>query len=131
MPNQKGYLYRFMEISYAPPLDEWDQPAGLGKIELHLEMYPVLKWTRCGAWINLHGTRRFVNLQARKKFACASQSAAHESYVARKRRQIRILQAQIRKAETGLKLLMARRYEHMTYDMYTVVGEGADDRAAG
>ena len=65
--------------------------------------YPVIKTTPCGAWIELAlGERRFVNFQARKRYACPTKADAIESFRARKRRQMAILTAQLKDAQRCL-----------------------------
>jgi hypothetical protein len=80
---------------------------------LTLTKYPIIKRTRCGAWIALgfifqwhevsdSTDKRFVNLQARKKFACETEEEALLSFMARKKRQIRILDSQLQQAKQAL-----------------------------
>ncbi len=57
--------------------------------------YKVLWVTDCGAWIARDGGKRFVLLDAYKKFACETIELAVTSFKARKERQLRILRAQI------------------------------------
>lgn len=58
--------------------------------------YPVTKRTRCGVWIRLYGAyHKFVNLNARKKWACPTMEEARASFIARKRRQIALLEWQL------------------------------------
>jgi len=65
---------------------------------------PIIKRTPCGAWVDDYGRQRFVNLQARKKYACETVDAALESYHARKKRQIKILKHRLAEAEAALTL---------------------------
>jgi hypothetical protein len=70
--------------------------------QLYLHKYRVLKWTKCGAWIRFstyQRDQRFVNLKARKKFACKTEEDALESFIARKNRQAAILGTQLEAAE--------------------------------
>lgn len=104
-------FYRYNEIHYAPPLNEWESPIGEGKVAIYLVEYKVIKHTKCGVWIQgshdlerytLVERKRFVLLSARKKFACPTIEEAKESFIARKKRQIKILKSQLRKAESAL-----------------------------
>lgn len=66
---------------------------------VNLNSYQVTKETPKGVWLE---GRRFVLRGARKRFACPTVEEAAESFVARKRRQINILRAQLRHAEAAL-----------------------------
>lgn len=97
------YLYRYTDIKYAPSLNEWDEPEGRGTVGITLRKYPILAKTPKGAWIEMgyHFAdditdkmvvhKRFVLLTANKRFACPTEKEALESLIARKQRQIRIL----------------------------------------
>ena len=86
-------LYRFHETRWSD-----------SRLMLIKDEFPVIKETNCGAWVDIYGRKRFVNLQAKKKYACLTVEEALESYHARKKRQIRILKAQLAQAEAALKL---------------------------
>jgi hypothetical protein len=66
--------------------------------ELLVRWYEVKKRTPKGAWIIGDYGLRFVNLHAHKKYACETELGAVESFLARKARQIRILQTQLKSA---------------------------------
>lgn len=66
--------------------------------------YPIIKRTKCGAWIDYWGSKKFVNLEARKRFACLTAEEALKSFQARKRRQISILKHRLAEAEAALTL---------------------------
>lgn len=109
------YLYRYTDeeycgVSLSPDGIESYYSVG-PKLKLH--KYRIIKRTPCGAWIslgyppfsvidNMH--RKFVNLKANKQFACETEERALESFYARKRRQIKILRAQLRRAERAVEL---------------------------
>lgn len=99
------YLYRVEGVTYAAYYDEWDDNRGIGRSELVTRTYPVTRRTPKGAWINMCGEKKFVNLTAHKKFACETVEDARESFRQRKRRQIGILSAQLRQAKMYLALL--------------------------
>ena len=99
------YLYRIDGIQYAAPLDEFENPCGKGRIELFERRFEITKRTPCGAWIFLHGwndEKKFVNLKATKKYACETIEDARQSFIARKKRQIRILTARLNDANDFL-----------------------------
>lgn len=60
-----------------------------------LEKYDVLRHTRCGVWIDVWGEPKFVNTNATKQWACATEASAKISFLARKARQRKILQARL------------------------------------
>ena len=97
-------LYRYQETHYAPPADEMGDPGrGEGSVEVSLHEYPVVRRTPRGCWIDLgYGDERFVLTSARKQFACPTEAAARESFMARKRAQIRIYRACIARTECAL-----------------------------
>ena len=97
-----GHYYRYMEIRYAAPLNEYDEPQGRGRLEVVLLTYPVIKRTPKGAWIHADGERKFVLTSANKRFACATLEEAQDSYVHRKRKQIAIYQSRMKGAEEAL-----------------------------
>lgn len=101
-----GYAYRCFERHYAPSLDEFDNPiSGSGRVEVIYDRFPIVRRTPKGVWIDNYGERKFILLTANKKFACETLEQARESFVARKRRQIRILTAGIRSAEQAIALV--------------------------
>ena len=104
-------LYRYVDVRYAAPLDEWDNPCGKGSLDIQLKTYQIFKRTPKGAWIYLYsswGNKKFVNLTSRKKFACETKEGAMESYIARKECQIRILSSQLEDAQTFLRIAKAK-----------------------
>lgn len=79
--------------------------------ELILEKYEVVKYTPKGKWIihefdkeldEEHKRYRFVLNNSRKRFAWETKEAALESFIARKKKQIKILESQLGFAEDAL-----------------------------
>lgn len=103
------FLYRCESIIYAAPLDEFDRSSGEGRLELREIKFQIIKRTPKGAWIDIYGDKKFVNLTARKKFACETIDKALESFIARKERQISILESQTRYAKRVLQMAKIRR----------------------
>lgn len=99
-------LYRAEGVTYAPPVDEFDNPYGEGRAVVRIDKYAIIDYTPSGAWI-AYGCERgkFVNLRATKQWACASEAEARDALRHRKRRQITILSGQIRTAERVLAIL--------------------------
>lgn len=110
------YWYRYEDVKYAAPIDEYERPIGEGRVEVRLRKYRVIKHTPKGVWISQdfwftphhdhiypdNVNKKFVLRDARKRFACPTIEEALESFKARKKRQIRILRAQARDAEKAL-----------------------------
>lgn len=103
-PNDLGYLYRCREVRYAPPLDEYEHPMGEGRVEVVCHRFRILRRTPKGAWIDNYGEPKFVLLQAYKKFACETQEEARSNFIARKHKQARILNSQLRTIEKAMNL---------------------------
>ena len=61
-----------------------------------LFLYPILKTTKCGVWISIYPNKKFVNLNAKKQWACETIEKARESYLARKKRHIEHLENQLK-----------------------------------
>ncbi len=99
------YWYRYYDMQYAPSLDEWDNPVGVGQVRVLLAEYSVLSLTPCGAWLLVNGDRRWTKKDVIRHFACPTLEEAKESFVARKRKQISIYQARIVRAERAIKLI--------------------------
>lgn len=97
------YLYRVEMVKTAPPLNEFDELVGRGDVHVRLLQFPVMKWTPCGAWIDTEfGRPKFVNLYARKKYACYTIEAAYRSFRRRKEVQRNIYQARIHAIDKSL-----------------------------
>lgn len=107
-PETDDVLYRYEETYYSLGCDEYGDPYPGHTIKVHLNYYKVLKRTPKGAWIeywkNPNG-KKFVNLTARKKFACDNEEDAKESFIARKNRQIKILKSQLKNAREALAIM--------------------------
>ena len=84
--------YRFEDIQYAAPLDEYDQPCGAGRLVVSVQEFFVIKVTPCG--VRLH-TGRFVRFSTKKQFACPSEKEAKASFLARKACQAAIYRARM------------------------------------
>lgn len=74
------------------------------RVTVHINSYRVLDETKCGAWIeDFIGHRKFVLNGARNSWARPTKEEAIISFRARKRRQIKILKAQLEIAEAAFK----------------------------
>lgn len=97
--------HRFEDFRYAAPLDEYEQPIGSGRAAIRHDQYNVIRVTPKGVWLDIGcGEEKFVLRAARKKFACLTEAEAMESFIARKKRQLKILKNQAKHVEEVLKL---------------------------
>lgn len=108
-PNAE-VLYRYDTVAWAAPLDDNDYPIGPSKVTIVLNTFPILSRTTCGVWIDYQAprsssTKKFVNLNARKQFANKSPAEAKQSFIARKKRQLRILKHEVDAVEQSLYLI--------------------------
>lgn len=108
------FWYRYVDVQYAGGTDQWGDPLPeAGPVKVHLEQFRVEKHTPKGVWLSgidvrdchggHHPSWRFVRLDTNKRFACPTIAEARESFLARKRRQIQIHTARIRRAEKAMR----------------------------
>lgn len=89
------YWYRYEDYHTAPPLDEWEQPVGRGEGYITLRKWIVLRYTPKGLWIEYeteYGSKKFILAGAHKRFACPTIEEAQISFLARKKKQLGILE---------------------------------------
>ena len=76
--------YRYEDRRYANPVDEWGEPTG-SHTAITLRKLPLLKVTRCGAWVEeLPGYRRFCRNDATIPWASPTQEGALAAFLRRK-----------------------------------------------
>ncbi|HWI05618.1 MAG TPA: hypothetical protein VNT52_17560, partial [Acidimicrobiales bacterium] len=80
-------FYRFEDVWYAPPVDEFDNVVGAPTLRIQCQKLPVVKVTPKG--VRLCNGVLVLNA-SRKKWACPSEALALESFKARKARQVEI-----------------------------------------
>jgi len=100
--------YRYSDFSYAPPLNEFDEPCGISRSAIQVEKYRIIKYTPKGIWIEYISSfndKKFILLSARKQFACLTKAAALISFKTRKTRQQSILQAQLKHLDAVFNLI--------------------------
>lgn len=97
--------FRIESMRFAPPLNEFDEPMGKGRLVLSIYRYRVVRHTPKGVWLDVAVGERWVRKEGHKRFACPTAIEAIESFRARKNRQIKILHAQLRDASESLYLL--------------------------
>lgn len=104
-------FYRYREVLYSPGFNEdGDRIDGTGRIAIVLDEHQVIKRTPCGAWIDVDFTKRFVNLSWGKRYAVPTIEEARESFIARKKREITIMDARSKTARRALETAM-RQWE--------------------
>jgi len=91
---ENNCLYRFV-----------DQLTIGNHVVIYLREYLILRETRCGFWISYPNSKgeKFILKKARKRFAWPAKEEALKSFIARKRSQIRILESQLRSANSALR----------------------------
>lgn len=95
-------LYRYEDHCFAAMCDEFGRSEGKGTVRVLELEYEVLKETAHGAWINYGCGKRFVKLNARKRFACRTKAEAIASFLARKARQRKIYEARLEQIDEAL-----------------------------
>ena len=105
-------LYRYRDVQFGS-CDEYENIIST-RVAVEVMEFDVVKETRCGAWIHYgcqlfqpdvippRSELKFVNFRCRKQFACRTKEEALASFVARKQRQISILNAKLRRAKEAL-----------------------------
>lgn len=105
--HSKGDIwYRMDDVLYAAPVDEFDNPVGPSTLRLRVVKFKVTKVTPKGVWLDGY---KFALTSARKRYACPSLEEARESFIARKSRQLSILQDRV--ARAYLAIDMANAYK--------------------
>jgi len=103
LPTINKQMYRYQDTCFYT--DEYTS-----QINIEVITFDVIKETPKGVWIG--GTwgyypnyqrKKFVNLEARKKFACETKEEALISFIARKNAQIGILKNQLNRTEEAYK----------------------------
>ncbi len=108
----KEVLYRFEGCNECPPIDTYGDlnpvPLDQRKLWLRCDEYEIVKKTPKGARvIDKNGKSRLVKFNTSKQFAWHTKQEALVSFIARKERQIEILEAQKTQSERYLQI--ARR----------------------
>lgn len=104
------WWYRVVDGRYAAPLDEWERPLGSGRAFVTLISLRVIKTTPKGVRLE---DGRFVLRDARKRYACPTETEAWESWFARKQRQLTILEAQVDQVYEVLGLAQLSQYNEI------------------
>lgn len=70
--------------------------------ELYLTAKKVLRRTPKGLWVDDYGVEKFINNSHKKQFAHPTKELAMKAYIARRKRQVEILSAQLTGVEKQL-----------------------------
>lgn len=99
-----NHYYRVKEVWYAE-----------STLRLKIDRYHIKRKTPCGVWIDTgYSSEKFILTKARKKWACPTEEEAIESFKFRKRRQVKILKAQLERAQQALNTIEADSVEFVT-----------------
>lgn len=104
-----------MTVLYRYDTVRWSE----SRLMLTKREFPVIKETPCGAWISHYGGKKFVNLGAKKRYACPTEKEAFESFQARKRKQVGILTHRLAEAKAALNLTLKDDSTYITISELT------------
>lgn len=111
--DEPDKMYRYEETVYSRGVDQFDDPLPGYSLGVSCREFEIVRRTPKGVWVKewygIPGEERFVLLTARKRYACPTRAEALESFRARKKRQLGILEAQAKKVKLALE--MADRIE--------------------
>lgn len=104
MANSTEYLYRY----WPTPSYGWDEEKICSDInhpsfEFNPTAYRIIKRTKCGAWINNYGKKKFVNLTTRKQWAYENLELAKIGMIRRKEKHVKILETELEIAKEQLR----------------------------
>lgn len=85
-----------------------DWSAGEGAVGVELQVFPIVRLTPCGCWIDVdgtlawgskHGRLKWVSLSGKKRYAYPTRKEAEVSFRRRKAMQVAILRTRLAHAE--------------------------------
>lgn len=80
----------------------------LDEVQIRLRTFQLIKETPFGYWIAyVRGRKKWMKKLSHRKYACLTKVEAMESFIARKKKQILILKAQLNVAEIALRQVEA------------------------
>lgn len=104
-PEVGDEVYRINDVVYAAPLNEFDELLGPSTVDIMVHTSKVTALTPKGFWVGYFGGKdRWVGYDHHKKFWHTTKKDAIQAYLARKYRQHRIIQGQLRRVQTAIKL---------------------------
>lgn len=102
IPWKDECWYRYHDMRVAEYMTESDTfTSSICKVVL--QKIPVLHYTPKGVWLDWKG-RSFVLTDARKRWACPTEKEAMVSFLARKKRQLGIIKAQLDNVNDAIKI---------------------------
>jgi hypothetical protein len=111
------FMYRYHERVDAE-WDPWEERhTGYREYHIYVDEFPIIRETPKGVWIDVsyggdpEEFKRFVLNEAHRRYACRTKEEALESFIARKKAQIRILNGQLKTAEMALMLALKEQVE--------------------
>ena len=112
-PPKVGDIWWRCEVRhYAAPLNEYEEPAGPGSVEVRMDAWPIIKITPKGVKVGFHALAKegtFILATATKQFAHATKADAIDAMLARKTRYLRILKARALEALQAIDLVTEHR----------------------
>jgi hypothetical protein len=104
-------MYRFEGCNSAPPIDDYGDlnpiPVEQRDVWLRCDTLKVIKQTPNGVWIvDRKGKKRMIRFNYNRQYAWHTKEEALTSFIARKERQIAILEAQSVQAEKFRQIAM-------------------------
>ena len=116
-PNRERW-YRYEIVRYSNGVDEYGDSLPGYSVAVEVRDFMGLRHTPKGVWIKTWAVNgrneRFVLKDARKRYACPTKEEALDSFIARQRRRISILETQAKDSKTGMRIaegLAARLFE--------------------
>ena len=118
------HWYRFEDYMTVPTVDEFERSVGECEVIICLRRYKIMKQTPKGVWLEYgYEKDKFVLRDARKRFACPTIEEAKISFIARKKRQLGILEVQAKDVRKVLVLAESIiRREVLAYDRTISLG---------
>ena len=108
-PPKVGDIWWRCEVRYyAAPLNEYEEPAGPGSVNVQMDAWTVIKITPKGVKVGFHALAKegtFILATVTKQFA----HAAIDAMIARKTRYLRILKARALEALQAIDLVTEHR----------------------
>lgn len=99
--------YRYYEVHYSggyfDEWGDWHSAGSAGRSVIEIMEIPVIKRTHCGAWVGYsEHDKKFINLNWNKRYALPTIDEARDSYRARKRREIALMEGRATLARRAL-----------------------------
>jgi len=102
-PQSLGKMYRFIDTRYSVGDEDYGYSV---RVTVNIYIFDIIKKTPKGQWIQneSRGIKpRFVLNHGRKKYAHRTKEEALLSFIARKKKQIRLLEAQLYNVKVALR----------------------------